>query len=150
MDGNARAKRIAKRLGFKMQNVQQTFVVPSDPGAEGGWDRADDDLVEWLEFAHDFLLERDLTPTLNDVLFVPRDRSFLLSASADLPGFAVSYAFETSNRASARARRKRPSASSPTSSGRNSMDASTWSRTSSPSGRRWRRCTETTRWSSSA
>jgi decaprenylphospho-beta-D-ribofuranose 2-oxidase len=97
MDGNARAKRIGKRLGFKMQNAQQTFIVPSDPGAEGGWDRAADDLVEWLEFAHDFLLERDLTPTLNDVLFVPRDRPFLLSASANLPGFAVSYAFETSN-----------------------------------------------------
>jgi decaprenylphospho-beta-D-ribofuranose 2-oxidase len=99
MDGNARAKRIGKKLGFKMQNAQQTFVVPSDPGAEGGWDRAADDLVEWLEYAHEFLLERDLTPTLHDVLFVPRDRSFLLSASADLPGFAVSYAFETSNRA---------------------------------------------------
>ena len=39
MDGNARAKRIGKKLGFKMQNAQQTFVVPSDPGAEGGWDQ---------------------------------------------------------------------------------------------------------------
>jgi decaprenylphospho-beta-D-ribofuranose 2-oxidase len=98
MDGNVRAKHIAKRLGFTLRNVQQTFVVPSDPGGEGGWDRAKDDLVEWLEYAHEFLLERKLTPTLNDVLFLPRDRPFLLSASADLPGFAVSYAFETSNR----------------------------------------------------
>lgn len=98
MDGNARAKRIGKLLGFKMRDVQQTFIVPSDPGPEGGWDKARDDLVEWLEFAHGFLLERDLTPTLNDVLFVPRDLPFLLSASADLPGFVVSYAFETSNR----------------------------------------------------
>lgn len=97
MDGNARAKRIAKRLGFKMQNAQQTFVVPSDPGAAGGWDIAKEDLVEWLEYAHRFLLERELTPTLNDVLFLPRDLPFPLSASADLPGFAVSYAFETSN-----------------------------------------------------
>jgi decaprenylphospho-beta-D-ribofuranose 2-oxidase len=98
MDGNVRAKQIAKRLGFSMRNAQQTFVVPSDPGAEGGWDRAKDDLVEWLEYAHRFLLERNLTPTLNDVLFLPRDLPFLLSASADMPGFAVSYAFETSNR----------------------------------------------------
>ena len=98
MDGNARAKRIGKSLGFSMRNAQQTFVVPSDPGAEGGWDRAKDDLVEWLDFAHGFLLERDLTPTLNDVLFLPRDLPFLLSASAELPGFAVSYAFETSRR----------------------------------------------------
>ncbi len=97
MDGNARAKRIGKRFGFKMRNAQQTFVVPSDPGAEGGWDRARDDLVEWLEFAHGFLAERDLTPTLNDVLFLPNDLPFFLSASADLPGFAVSYAFETSS-----------------------------------------------------
>jgi len=87
MDGNARAKRIGKKLGFKMQNAQQTFIVPSDA----------DGLVEWLEFAHEYLLERDLTPTLNDVLFVPRDRPFLLSASNNQPGFAVSYAFETSN-----------------------------------------------------
>ncbi|HEY7255049.1 MAG TPA: FAD-binding oxidoreductase [Solirubrobacterales bacterium] len=93
MDGNARAKRIGKELGFKMQNAQQTFIVPSELGTEGG------DLVDWLDFAHGYLLERDLTPTLNDVLFVPRDLPFLLSASNNQPGFAVSYAFETSNQA---------------------------------------------------
>ena len=98
MDGNARAKHTGRRLGFSMRNVQQSFVLPSDPGAEGGWDRAKDDLVEWLDFAHEFLMERDLTPTLNDVLFLPRDLPFLLSASADNAGFVVSYAFETSNR----------------------------------------------------
>jgi decaprenylphospho-beta-D-ribofuranose 2-oxidase len=98
MDGNARAKHIGRSLGFSMRNVQQSFVVPSDPGAEGGWDRAKDDLVEWLDFAHDFLLKRNLTPTLNDVLFLPKDLPFLLSASADKAGFVVSYAFETSNR----------------------------------------------------
>lgn len=98
MDGNARAKRIGKSLGFKMRNAQQTFVVPSDPGAEGGWDKAREDLVEWLEFAHGFLLDRGLTPTLHDVLYLPRDLPFALSASADLPGFAASYAFETSDR----------------------------------------------------
>jgi decaprenylphospho-beta-D-ribofuranose 2-oxidase len=99
MDGNARAKRIARRFRFTMRNCQQTFVVPSDPGAAGGWDRARDDLVEWLEYAHNFLLDRKLTPTLNDALFLPKDLPFLLSASAELPGFAVSYAFETSNQA---------------------------------------------------
>jgi decaprenylphospho-beta-D-ribofuranose 2-oxidase len=99
MDGNARAKRIAKRFGFAMRNAQQTFVVPSDPRAAGGWDQAKDDLLEWLEYAHEFLRERKLTPTLNDVLFLPRDLAFPLSASADLPGFAVSYAFETSSKA---------------------------------------------------
>ena len=34
---------------------------------------------------------------MNDALFLPRDFSFALSATYDLPGFAVSYAFETSN-----------------------------------------------------
>ncbi len=97
MDGNSRAKHFGRSLGFPMRNVQQSFVLPSDPGAEGGWDKTRDDLVEWLEFAHSFLRERDLTPTLNDALFLPRDLPFLLSASADLPGFVVSYAFETSN-----------------------------------------------------
>jgi decaprenylphospho-beta-D-ribofuranose 2-oxidase len=98
MDGNARAKRIGSHLGFSMRNCQQTFVVPSDPGAAGGWDQARDDLVEWLEHAHNRLSERGLTPTLNDALFLPEDGPFPLSASVDQPGFAVSYAFETSNR----------------------------------------------------
>jgi len=97
MDGNARAKRIGNDLGLKMQNAQQTFVVPRDPDAEGSWDRARDDLVKWLQFASKFLRDRGLTPTLHDVLYLPRDLPFALSASADVPGFAASYAFETSN-----------------------------------------------------
>jgi decaprenylphospho-beta-D-ribofuranose 2-oxidase len=99
MDGNVRAKGVAKRFGIPVRMVQQTFVVPSDPGAAGGWDRAQNDLVEWLDYTHDFLLERKLTPTIHDVLFLPKDSPvpFLLSASADLAGFAVSYAFETSD-----------------------------------------------------
>ena len=83
-------------MDSRCETSSRPSSFPSDPGAAGGWDRARDDLVEWLEYAHEFLLERKLTPTLNDVLFLPRDLPFLLSASADLPGFAVSYAFETS------------------------------------------------------
>lgn len=98
MDGNARAKRVAARLGFTLRGIQQTFVVPSDPGAAGGWDRAKNQLVEWLDHANDVLRERRLSPTLHDVLFLPADRRFPLSASAELAGFAVSYAFETSNK----------------------------------------------------
>jgi decaprenylphospho-beta-D-ribofuranose 2-oxidase len=96
LDGNTRAKRLGRRLGFKMATVQQTFVVPSHPVAEGGWDKSRDDLVEWLEDTHEFLQQRDLTPTLQDVLYLPKDLPFLMSASADRAGFAVSYAFETS------------------------------------------------------
>ena len=87
MDGNARAKRIAGRLGFTLKNAQQTFVVPAEP----------DRLVEWLDFADGFLRERNLRPTLHDVLYLPKDMPFPLSASADRAGYAVSYAFETSN-----------------------------------------------------
>jgi decaprenylphospho-beta-D-ribofuranose 2-oxidase len=101
MDGNAHVKGVAKRFGISLEMIQQTFVVPSDPGASGGWDKSRNDLVEWLDYTHDFLLERDLTPTIHDVLFLPKDSPFpfLLSASADLSGFAVSYAFETSDQA---------------------------------------------------
>lgn len=99
MDGNVRAKGVAKRLGVDLHMAQQTFVVPSDAGAAGGWDRAQNDLVEWLDYAHGFLLERGLVPMIHDVLFVPKDSPvpFLLSASAGLSGFAVSYAFDTPN-----------------------------------------------------
>ena len=95
MDGNARAKRVGKVFGFKMMNAQQTFVVPAD--IEAG-DEAKDRLIRWLQHAHDYLVERDLAPTLHDVLFLPADDLFLLSATAGMPGFAVSYAFETSNK----------------------------------------------------
>lgn len=98
MDGNVRAKHVAKWFRVNLKMVQQTFVVPSDPRTEAGWDKARDDLVEWLDFADGFLRERDLTPTLHDVLFLPKDLPFLLSAGADLAGFAVSYTFATSGK----------------------------------------------------
>ena len=97
MDGNARAKRVGKTLGFKMQTIQQTFVVPADTAPKDDWGPVQEKLVKWLRRASDLFSERGLSPTLYDVLFVPADARFLLSASAELPGFAVSYAFETSN-----------------------------------------------------
>lgn len=97
MDGNARAKELAARFDVKLKTVQQTFVVPSDPGAAGGWDETEDDLVEWLEYAANLFRERGLRPTLHDVLYLPADGRFLMSATADLAGFAVSYAFETND-----------------------------------------------------
>src|SRR5262249_50142608 len=40
-----------------------------------------------------------LLPTLLDILFVPgKDDGFLLSGTRKLPGFAVTFAFETSDR----------------------------------------------------
>jgi decaprenylphospho-beta-D-ribofuranose 2-oxidase len=97
MDGNRRAKEVAGFFGFNLETIQQTFVVPSDPDAAGSWDRGRANLVLWLERAHGVFNQRKLTPTLLDVLFLPKDLPFLLSASAAGPGFAVSYAFETSN-----------------------------------------------------
>ena len=97
MDGNVRAKRIGQRLGFKMRNIQQTFIVPLDPHPAANERDPEQQLVAWLEHAHELLLERKLTPTMNDVLFLPPDHPFALSASYGLAGFAVSYAFETSN-----------------------------------------------------
>jgi decaprenylphospho-beta-D-ribofuranose 2-oxidase len=97
MDGNVRAKRLGQRLGFKMRCIQQTFILPLDPHPAEGDRTPAMQLVAWLEHAHGLLLERKLTPTMNDVLFLPRDFPFALSASYGLEGFAVSYAFETSN-----------------------------------------------------
>jgi decaprenylphospho-beta-D-ribofuranose 2-oxidase len=97
MDGNVRAKRVGQRLGFRMRSIQQTFVVPLDPHPAVGDRTPERQLVAWLDHAHELLRERKLTPTMNDVLFLPRDFPFALSASYRLAGFAVSYAFETSN-----------------------------------------------------
>ena len=94
MDGNARAKRLGKRFFFKMQTIQQTFVVPSE-------DRPDQDskkaLLSWLRETHKEFRDRGLRPTMWDVLWLPKDEGFLLSASTDTAGYAVSCAFETSN-----------------------------------------------------
>ncbi len=97
MDANARAKRIAKRFGRTLKTVQQTFVVPIDVSQADDLAKAQDDLCAWLQLAHDLFDQRKLTPTLQDVLFLPEDLSFCLSPNARSPGFAVSYAFETSN-----------------------------------------------------
>jgi decaprenylphospho-beta-D-ribofuranose 2-oxidase len=97
MDGNVRAKRIGQKLRFKMRNIQQTFIVPLDPYPAANERGPEEQLVAWLEHANELLLERKLTPTMNDALFLPPDHPFALSASYGLAGFAVSYAFETSN-----------------------------------------------------
>jgi decaprenylphospho-beta-D-ribofuranose 2-oxidase len=98
MDGNVRSKQAARRLlGRRLKTLQQTFIVPGDPEVPADWDRARGALVAWLAHANAVLAERDLAPTLFDVLFLPRDLPFRLSATADLPGFAVSYAFETND-----------------------------------------------------
>jgi decaprenylphospho-beta-D-ribofuranose 2-oxidase len=91
MDGNRRAKRIARAFGWRPKTVQQTFILPSDGPSPG------DDLVRWLEYAHDHLSGLGLAPTLQDILWLPEDLPFRLSATAGTPGFAVSYAFETSD-----------------------------------------------------
>ncbi len=97
MDGNVRAKEVARRLGFTLRTVQQTFVVPSDPTTRG-WESVKNDLVQWLDDTQTFFRERELKPTLYDVVFIPKDHPFLLSSHATEAGFAVSYAFETSRR----------------------------------------------------
>ena len=77
----SRAKRIGQRLGFRMRSIQQTFIVPLGPHPAVGERTPEQQLVAWLEHAHELLLERKLTPTMNDVLFLPRDYPFALSAS---------------------------------------------------------------------
>jgi hypothetical protein len=96
MDANSTARRIAGFFGQDLRMVQQTFVVPAELDHDDPM-HARDQLSGWLKTAHDFFNDRKLTPTLQDVLFLPGDVSFCLSPNAGLEGFAVSYAFETSN-----------------------------------------------------
>jgi decaprenylphospho-beta-D-ribofuranose 2-oxidase len=106
MDGNARAKRIGNALGFKMQGIQQTFVVPNEPDLDVRdgldkpmWNTGKEQLVRFLETAYARFKKDGLSPTLADVLLLPEDDRFLLSATEGRSGFVVSFAFETSNRA---------------------------------------------------
>jgi decaprenylphospho-beta-D-ribofuranose 2-oxidase len=96
MDGNVRAKQIAQRLGFSMKAIQQTFMVPVASDVHR-WEDADTRLRDFLATASARFAERGLEPTLMDVLYIPRDDHFLLSASTGMASFAVSFAFETSD-----------------------------------------------------
>jgi decaprenylphospho-beta-D-ribofuranose 2-oxidase len=98
MDGNRMAKKVARAIGWRPKTVQQTFIVPADLSTAPARAKAGRDLVKWLEDAHRFLTELGLKPTLHDVLWMPKDFPFLLSATGRTSGFAVSYAFETSDR----------------------------------------------------
>jgi decaprenylphospho-beta-D-ribofuranose 2-oxidase len=99
MDGNSNANDLGRDLGFAMRAIQQTFVVPARGGSidNRGWADADDRLADFLELAHRKFESQGLEPTLFDVLFIPRDDRAVMSPSHELDGFAVSYAFETSN-----------------------------------------------------
>jgi FAD/FMN-containing dehydrogenase len=97
MDANTRAKKIAGRFGLNLRTIQQTFIVPVDLDATGA-DSAEARLVAWLDHAHAVYSGTKLDPTLQDVLYLPEDLNFNLSPDANASGFAVSYAFETSNR----------------------------------------------------
>jgi decaprenylphospho-beta-D-ribofuranose 2-oxidase len=96
MDGNTHAKEIAARFGIKLKAIQQTFVIPAKSD-KVDWPTARDRLVEFMETAQKRFRVDSLVPTLFDVLFIPRDDRFLLSASAGIDGFAVSFAFETND-----------------------------------------------------
>ncbi len=96
MDANTNAKRFARRFGFKLKTLQQTFIVPAPTTNDDAKNAAT--LADWLARAHKVFHDRTLAPTLQDVLYLPQDMEFCLSPDARSPGFAVSYAFETSNK----------------------------------------------------
>jgi decaprenylphospho-beta-D-ribofuranose 2-oxidase len=100
MDGNARVKAWGKKRGRWMPTVQQTFIVPFDPD-QGAGEAAQRDrcrtLSRWLDEAGALMREHKVRPTFSDILFVNDTQHVGLSANAGKAGFAVSYAFETSN-----------------------------------------------------
>jgi decaprenylphospho-beta-D-ribofuranose 2-oxidase len=97
MDGTVRAKHVAEGLGFSYRTLQQTFIVPvrSEVHAE---ETADRRLADFVDVCDRRFAEAGVKPTLLDVLYVPRDDVFLLSASRAMSGFAVSFAFEVNDR----------------------------------------------------
>jgi decaprenylphospho-beta-D-ribofuranose 2-oxidase len=102
MDGNSKCKAWGKAHGMKMPTVQQTFIVPFDPDAhfasEAEAEKARcDRLATWLDESHELLRAHKVRPSFSDVLFVRDTKRFGLSSNAGKAGFAVSYAFETSN-----------------------------------------------------
>jgi decaprenylphospho-beta-D-ribofuranose 2-oxidase len=87
MDGDVKANALARRFGRHLKTLQQTFIVPVGH------------LAEWMTYARDEVFsELDVAPTLQDVMYLPQDLPFYLSSTARQPGFAVSYAFDTSDR----------------------------------------------------
>ena len=84
MDGNVKAKEWARWFGVRLKTLQQTFLVPVGR------------LAEWMLHASDVFQTLKVTPTLQDVMYLPQDRPFYLSSTARASGFAVSYAFDTS------------------------------------------------------
>jgi decaprenylphospho-beta-D-ribofuranose 2-oxidase len=81
VDGNRIAKEVAGRFGFNLTTIQQTFIIPEERAAA------------FLAEVSSRLRTNRLTPILFDILLIPADE-FLLSASRDLAGFAISIAFE--------------------------------------------------------
>jgi decaprenylphospho-beta-D-ribofuranose 2-oxidase len=110
MDGNVHAKELGMRLGLKMRVLQQTFIVPAaahdhEPATDARLHETMSVVTGFLDDTTAALAERGLTPTLIDIMFVPKDEGFLLSSSSHLSGYGITYAFDTSNEATrARAR----------------------------------------------
>ena len=97
MDGTVRAKRIAQSLGFTCSDPSsRRSSSPCTPPTilsrppTTGWPAS-------LETADELFVQEALEPTLMDVLYIPHDEHFLLSASTGMSGFAVSFAFETND-----------------------------------------------------
>ena len=96
MDGTVRAKEIATSLGFAWKSIQQTFIIPAHSDVHE-WETADERLLEFLMACDARFQAAEVEATMMDVLFIPRDDNFLMSASNGMAGFAVSFAFETNS-----------------------------------------------------
>jgi decaprenylphospho-beta-D-ribofuranose 2-oxidase len=96
MDGTVRAKEIATSLGFKWKSIQQTFIIPAQSDVHE-WETADQRLLDFLNACDARFQAANVEATMMDVLFIPRDDNFLMSASNGMAGFAVSFAFETNS-----------------------------------------------------
>jgi FAD/FMN-containing dehydrogenase len=82
---------LANEDGWRLNTVQQTFVLPSEPFPPNDpWGASP--TAEFLKAAYDDLRPRGLRPIVVDVLHLPKD-DHVLSSSRNMEGFAVTLAF---------------------------------------------------------
>jgi hypothetical protein len=83
MDGHARAKAAADRLGVAFPVVQQAFIIPRD-----------EDLAPFLRRAVEVFLAAGVPVSLLDIIWLPRDEPFCLSSTRNSSGYAATFSFE--------------------------------------------------------
>jgi hypothetical protein len=77
---------IAEDFGFRMKAMQQTFIIPVHTPDKPEFADADVRLLDFIDLAEKLYESKNVEATLFDILYIPADEHFLLSASNGLAG----------------------------------------------------------------